>query len=325
VAQTTGIELRGSCRRELTHASPSLECLRRSTRCSLDRFIAADSEATAAMFSCAWSQARSNATGPTVSILYRIRCAAPSLAPDAYFFACGVLTALAARLARRRRRAACSFLGRATFCPDAALPAKLSRAARCGVSRVFEWNGTMLHAKTAVGRLFVSRVVPTNLQCRELMELRARLAIGTAPSRQQWPRQYEIAPYALARSCSRVTTVAPRHSGRYLWRDGHDRHAGRGRQPFRPRRRSTRCALPIAAHRLCRIGSLGEVVSWRSYSPQLLAMRNDRRGLLRCGRRVLGIALVIKLSPFDNAHKRAKRARRPVAFNPTAVAGRRLG
>ncbi len=124
---------------------------------------------------------------------------------DAYFVGTSAYTqALRAAAARRRRRAAC-------WCParrDIPALSPLSRAGyrpllEAGV-RVFEWNGTMLHAKTAVADGTWARVGSTNLNLASWMSnYELDVAIEDAAFAQAMASNTNRTSAAPPKSCSR--------------------------------------------------------------------------------------------------------------------------
>ena len=120
--------------------------------------------------------------------------------------------------------------------------------------RVFEWNGTMLHAKTAVADGLWARVGSTNLNLASWMrQLRARRRDrGRRRSPQQMAAQYEADLGArdrdrahAAQSRARATERAARHRRRARARVGQRRARGRGRASASAARWARRS--PIAA------------------------------------------------------------------------------
>jgi hypothetical protein len=127
---------------------------------------------------------------------------------DAYFVATSPYVQALRAAARGRRRRASARAGAS----DIPALSPLSRCAyrpllEAGV-RVFEWNGTMLHAKTAVADRRWSRCRIDEPQSRELdVELRARRRYRGPTFAEQMASQYEA---DLARSTEIVLTTQPR-------------------------------------------------------------------------------------------------------------------
>ena len=166
----TGIELRGPAVAELTHAFAEVWHACGGDTLQLDRFIAADSEATEGDVRVRVVAGAPNGTGT-----YRLDLVIASLArrqlwlTDAYFVGTAAYVQALAAAARDGVDVRLLVPGASDIPTLTPLSRASYRALLAAGVRVFEWNGTMLHAKTAVADGLWSRVGSTNLNIASWM------------------------------------------------------------------------------------------------------------------------------------------------------------
>ena len=166
----TGVEIRGPAVEELTHAFADVWRACGGTALPLERFEAADPEAPAGDVRLRVIAGAPNGTGT-----YRLDLVIASLArqqlwlTDAYFVGTAAYVQALAAAARDGVDVRLLVPGASDIPVLTPLSRASYRALLCAGVRVFEWNGTMLHAKTAVADGLWSRVGSTNLNIASWM------------------------------------------------------------------------------------------------------------------------------------------------------------
>jgi cardiolipin synthase len=166
----TGIELHGPAVAELTLAFADVWQACGGDVLPIERFIATDSEATAGD-----TRVRVIAGAPNGTGTYRLDLVIASLArrqlwlTDAYFVGTAAYVQALAAAARDGVDVRLLVPGASDIPALTPLSRASYRALLAAGVRVFEWNGTMLHAKTAVADGLWSRVGSTNLNIASWM------------------------------------------------------------------------------------------------------------------------------------------------------------
>lgn len=166
----TGIELRGPAVAELTHAFAEVWHACGGDVLPIERFIAPDNAATVGD-----TRVRVIAGAPNATGTYRLDLVIAALArrqlwlTDAYFVGTAAYVQALAAAARDGVDVRLLVPGASDIPALTPLSRASYRALLAAGVRVFEWNGTMLHAKTAVADGLWSRVGSTNLNIASWM------------------------------------------------------------------------------------------------------------------------------------------------------------